>query len=98
MLTVLQLLYLTLHIFKIVLLARLVADYVLMFSRRWEPGRGSAATLEIVWSATEPPLRAIRRLIPPLRLGRINLDLGFLLLFLVVTIGESVVLRVLLSA
>ncbi|HEX3731434.1 MAG TPA: YggT family protein [Mycobacteriales bacterium] len=98
MLTVLQLVYLTLHLFKILLLGRLVADYVLMFSRRWQPGRGAAATLEIVWSATDPPLRALRRLIPPLRLGNINLDLGFLLLFLAVTIGESVILRVILSA
>jgi YggT family protein len=97
-LTVLQLVYLTLHLFKILLLGRLVADYVLMFSRRWQPGRGAAATLEIVWSATDPPLRALRRLIPPLRLGNINLDLGFLLLFLAVTIGESVILRVILSA
>ncbi len=97
-LTLLQLLFLALHIFVIVLLARLVADYVLMFSRRWQPGRGAAAGLEIVWSITDPPLRALRRLIPPLRLGRVNLDLGFLLLFLAVTILERVVFRLMLSA
>ncbi len=98
MLSVLQLLYLVLHVFLIVLLARLVADYVLMFSRRWQPGRGAAVTLELVWSTTDPPLRALRRLIPPLRLGRVNLDLGFLLLFLGVTILEQVVYRLMLSA
>lgn len=97
MLTVLQLLFLLLHVFLIALLARLVADYVLMFARRWQPGRGAAAGLEIVWSTTDPPLKALRRLIPPLRLGRINLDLGFLLLFLAVTILEQVVFRLMTS-
>jgi YggT family protein len=97
-LTVLQLLFLALHLFLIVLLARLVADYVLMFSRRWQPGRGACATMEIVWSTTDPPLRALRRLIPPLRLGQVNLDLGFLLLFLAVTILQRVVLQLMLSA
>ena len=95
--TVLQVLYLALHFFKILLLARLVADYVLMFSRRWQPGRSAAAALEIVWSATDPPLRGLRRLIPPLRLGNVSLDLGFLLLFLAVTIGEQVVIQAIAS-
>lgn len=86
-----QLTYLVLYLFMLLLMARLVADYVLMFSRRWRPGRGAAAVLEVVWSATDPPLRALRRLIPPLRLGGISLDLGFLLLFIIVFILMQVV-------
>ena len=96
--TVLQIVYLALYLFMLFLLARLVADYVLMFSRRWQPGRGAAATLEIVWSTTDPPLRALRKVIPPLRLGRVNLDLGFMLLFLIVIILQNVVGRLMVSA
>lgn len=86
-----QLLYLLLFLFMGLLLARLVGDYVLMFSRRWQPGRSAAAILEVVWSATDPPLRALRRVIPPLRIGGVSLDLGFLLLFIIVVILMQIV-------
>jgi YggT family protein len=35
---------------------------------------------------TDPPLRALRKVIPPLTLGAIRLDLGFLVLMLITTI------------
>ena len=39
---------------------------------RWRPGRGAAAAaLEVVWSVTDPPLKALRRVIPPLRIGTV---------------------------
>jgi YggT family protein len=88
-----QLLYLMLYFFLLLLLGRLVMEYVLTFARRWRPGRGAAATLELVWTATDPPLRALRRVIPPLRIGGVSLDLGFLLLLVVVSVLMSVVRR-----
>ncbi|MEC8444966.1 MAG: YggT family protein, partial [Actinomycetota bacterium] len=39
-----------------------------------------------VYSITDPPLRALRRVIPPLRLGSVSLDLAFLILILGVQI------------
>jgi YggT family protein len=36
---------------------------------------------ELIYTVTDPPIRLLRRLIPPLRLGGISLDLGFTLLF-----------------
>ena len=39
---------------------------------------------------TDPPIRALRRVIPPLRLGSVALDLSFL----IVMIGAYVLLRV----
>jgi YggT family protein len=81
-----QSVYLGLYLFMIALLARLVADYVLIFARRWRPGRSQAAFLEVLWSVTDPPLAALRRVIPPLRIGGVSLDLGFLLLFITVVI------------
>jgi YggT family protein len=46
--------------------------------------------LEIVYSITDPPIRALRRVIPPLRIGSIALDLSFL----IVIISAYVLLRV----
>lgn len=86
-----QVIYLILYGFFLCLLARLVLEYVLMFARRWQPGRGAAAGLEVVWSVTDPPLRALRRVIPPLRIGTVSLDLAFLALLFIVYVLLSVV-------
>lgn len=86
-----QIIYLILYGFFLCLLARLVLEYVLMFARRWHPGRGAAAGLEVVWSVTDPPLRALRRVVPPLRIGTVSLDLAFLALLFIVYVLLSVV-------
>ncbi|MCW2609227.1 MAG: YggT family protein [Actinomycetota bacterium] len=86
-----QVIFLLLYVFLILLLARLVVDWVRMFARRWQPGRGAAVALELVYSATDPPLNALRRVIPPLRIGGMSLDLGFILLLVIVYVLMSVV-------
>ncbi|HEX5494612.1 MAG TPA: YggT family protein [Mycobacteriales bacterium] len=78
-------------VFLLLLLARFVFDYVMMFSRRWRPSGAVAVGLEVVYSATDPPLKALRRLIPPLRLGNLSIDLGFMVLVIVVYILRGVV-------
>ena len=80
----LQLVYLALLVFLYVLLARFVLGMVMSIGRRWRPGRAAAAALELVWSVTDPPLKALRRVIPPLRLGGISLDLASLVLLVIV--------------
>lgn len=82
----LQLIYLVLFAFYLFLLARLVSSVVLQFSRRWQPGPRAAALLETVFSVTDPPLKGLRKVIPPLRLGTVSIDLAFLALLLVVWI------------
>ncbi len=86
-----QVAYLVLYVFMILLLSRLVMEYVLIFARRWQPGRGSAAAMEVVWSVTDPPLKALRRVIPPLRIGTVSLDLAFLVLLVIVYLLNDVV-------
>jgi YggT family protein len=78
----LQLIYLALFAFYLFLLARLVCSVVLQFSRRWEPGPKSSAVLETVYSVTDPPLKGLRKVMPPLRLGSVSIDLAFLALLL----------------
>ena len=36
-----------------------------------------------VWSVTDPPLKALRRVIPPLRLGTVSFDLASLVLLVI---------------
>lgn len=73
-------LYLAVWLYFIVLLVRMVFDLVQSFSRSWEPHGVVLVGLEGVYTATDPPLKALRRLIPPLRLGSVGIDLGFLVL------------------
>jgi YggT family protein len=73
-------------IFVLLLIARLVLDYILMFARDYTP-RGFVLVLaEIVFTITDPPLKFVRRFVPPLRIGGISLDLAFLVLLIFVQI------------
>jgi YggT family protein len=63
--------------------ARFIVDWVMVFARSWRPSGAAAAVLEVTYSATDPPLRALRRFLPPLRLGSMAIDIAFILLFIV---------------
>ncbi|MEN9679264.1 MAG: hypothetical protein RLZ57_393 [Actinomycetota bacterium] len=76
-----------LRIFLFALLARLILDYVRMFNRSWQPKGLVLWFAEIVYSLTDKPLNALRRFIPPLRIGQISLDMSFLVLFFAVQIA-----------
>ncbi len=88
-----QLLYNVLLAFFLLLLFRLVMDYVFMFARSYQPQGLVLVLLEITYTITDPPLKFLRRFIPPLKLGNFSLDLSFLLLIIVVQILMSVVQR-----
>jgi YggT family protein len=91
MATVGSILNLILLIAILVLVARFVLDWVQMLARNWRP-RGIILVLcEGLYSLTDPPLRAVRRVIPPLRLGGIMLDLSPMILLLGIIILRSIV-------
>ncbi len=72
-----------LFIYIVILLARLVLEYIPMFNREWRP-RGFVLVLaEIVYTVTDPPIKLIRRVIPPLRIGGIAIDFGFAIVMFV---------------
>ncbi|MEP6853438.1 MAG: YggT family protein [bacterium] len=91
--TLFVVLYDVLWLFQLLLIARIVVVYVMMFARSWRPGRVVAILLEVIFSITDPPLKALARVIPPLRVGGISLDLSFLVLFIIVQILIIVVRR-----
>jgi YggT family protein len=77
-------LILALNIFLGLMLVRLVVDWVQMFARSWSPRGAVLLVLEVVYTATDPPIRFIRRFVPPLRLGSVALDTSFLIVLVVV--------------
>ncbi len=94
---VLQIIYILLYVFVLVLIARFVMCYVMQFGRRWQPGRGASATLEVLWSVTDPPLKALRRVIPPLRIGTVAVDLSSIVLLVILFVLMNVVVGPLIS-
>ncbi|HLS44029.1 MAG TPA: YggT family protein [Ornithinicoccus sp.] len=86
-------LYWLLSIYFLVLIVRLILDWVQVFSRDWRPSGVMLIIAETVYSLTDPPIRFLRRFIPPLRLGGVALDLAFLVLIIGVSILRGIVLR-----
>ena len=90
MTTVISVIALLLYLFFIVLLGRLVLDWVQVFARDWRPRGPVLVVAEGIYTITDPPLKFLRRLIPPLRLGNVRLDLAFLVLVLAISLLLSV--------
>ncbi len=80
-----------LFVFLVLLFARFVVDWVMVLARSWRPSGLVAAGLEVVYATTDPPLKAIRKVIPPLNLGSIRLDLAFMVLLIAVYILRGIV-------
>ncbi|MBC7375072.1 MAG: YggT family protein [Frankiales bacterium] len=72
-------------VFLIFLVFRLIMEYVFLLARSFQPKGLVAMALELTYSVTDPPLKALRRVLPPLRIGQITLDLGFIVLFLLLS-------------
>jgi YggT family protein len=71
-----------LWVFIALLWIRFIVDWVQVFARVWQPRGGVLVLLETVYTITDPPIRALRRFIPPLRLGSFALDLSFLIVMI----------------
>jgi YggT family protein len=84
-------LYFALLVFLLLLIFRLVMEYVFMLARSYRPTGVVAVVLELCYTVTDPPLKALRRVIPPLRVGRVSIDLSFIVLFIAVQILMNVV-------
>jgi YggT family protein len=89
-------LYVVLWVFLGLMWVRFIVDWVQVFARSWEPRGVLLVLLEGVYTVTDPPIKAMRRVIPPLRLGTVALDLSFLVVMLVAYILLQVDERVLL--
>lgn len=86
-----SILYQILWLYLLVMIGRLVFDYVQMFARSWKPSGFILVLVEFIYSLTDPPLKFFRRFVPPLRIGSISLDLSFLIVIILIQIAMSIV-------
>ena len=85
---------LILFVFLGLMLIRLVVDWVQVFARSWTPSGPVLVVLEVVYSITDPPIKFVRRFVPPLRLGAVMLDTSFLIVLIVVYLMRVLVSRI----
>ena len=75
-----------LWLYLLLLIGRLIISWIQAFSRDWHPTGVILVIAEVMYTATDPPLRLLRRYIPTVRLGTVALDLSLMVLFLVILI------------
>jgi YggT family protein len=77
----------TLFVFWLLLIARVVVEFIRSFSRDWQPKGLTVVILELIMTVTDPPVKLLRRLIPQLTIGSVRFDLSIMVLLLVAFIG-----------
>jgi YggT family protein len=84
--------YVALTIFFVLMWARFVLDLAVSFARRWRPRGFGLVLAEAVYAITDPPIKLVRRVIPPLRVGGASLDFAWSIVMLACIILTSVAL------
>ena len=84
--------YVAISIFIIIMWVRFAFDFVMSINRGWRP-RGLALIIaEIAFTVTDPPVKLVRRLVPPMRVGNMALDFGWAIVLITAIILSYLVL------
>lgn len=86
-----SLLSFALLLFEIVLIARMVVDWAGMLSPDTGGSNGMYQARRVTHGITEPVLGPVRRVLRPVRVGSVSIDLAFTVVFVAVVILRSVV-------
>lgn len=78
-----------LFVFWLLLIARIVVEFVRSFSRDWHPRGLTVVVLEAIMTVTDPPVNLLRRIIPQLTIGAVRLDFSIMVLLLLAFIGMN---------
>jgi YggT family protein len=84
-------LMLALEIYFWLLLVRALISWIPLIVPNFTPRGPLLAIFEFIYTLTDPPLRFLGRFIPPLRLGNVSLDLGFMVLLVIILVLQRVV-------
>ena len=69
-----------LFLFWLLLIARIVVEFIRSFSRDWHPRGATVVILEVIMTATDPPVNLLRRIIPQLTIGSVRIDFSIMVL------------------
>ena len=78
---ILLLLMWLIRFYILILILRIIIEMIQSFSRNWRPQRWFSIVAEPLFVVTDPPVKALRKLIPPVQLGGVGLDVSVFVLF-----------------
>lgn len=80
-------------VYTLILLIRVIVSWTVAFG--WRPPYSGPLRrgLDLLDNVTEPVLRPLRSLIPPVRAGPVGLDLSVLIAFVILAVLRTVVCR-----
>ena len=73
-------LQLALTLFLMLLFARMIFDWLQIADRNWRPKGPMLVLAEVAYTVTDPPVKAMNKVVPPLRVGGARIDVGFTVL------------------
>ncbi|MBH0009465.1 YggT family protein [Salinibacterium sp. SWN1162] len=82
--------YYAITLFMFTMWARFILDLVVVFARGWRPSGIGLVLSEFVFTITDPPIKAVRKVVPMVRIGNGALDLSWMLVMLVCIILTSI--------
>ena len=85
--------YYVLFFFWLLLIGRIIVEFIRTFAREWRPTGVVVVLLEALFTVTDPPVKLLRRIIPPISLGGLRLDLSIMVLLFLIFILMSIVQR-----
>lgn len=82
-------LYWALQLFFYAMIGRFIADLVMSANPSWRPKGILLPVLDFAYTLTDPPIKFVRRFVPPLKLGPIALDLAWTIVLFAVIILQG---------
>ena len=80
-----------LRLYTLVLIVRIIIEMIQSFSRQYNPPRWFMVIAEPLFVITDPPVKALRRIVPPMQMGGVALDLSVLVLFIILQLLQLIV-------
>ena len=77
-----------LTLFIVILIARMILDWVVLLGRTTSPWVLRAR--DLAQRVTEPIIAPVRKLLPPLRAGGVAIDLAFTIVFILALVLRSI--------
>ncbi|AWB84347.1 YggT family protein [Corynebacterium liangguodongii] len=79
-------------LYSLLVVIRIIVEMIQSLSQQFDPPRWFMVVAEMIFVATDPPVKALRRAIPPLRLGNgVGLDVSVIALFLILALLQMLV-------
>lgn len=85
-------LYALVGLYALAVVIRIIVEMIQAFSKRFDPPHWFILIVEPLFRTTDLPVNALRKLIPPLRLGGgVGLDVSVIVLFLLLAVLQTII-------